>query len=75
MSCSAAAHAPLNAAAQNGHEAVTKQLISARCNVELEAKNWYTPLHAAARRGHETVKERLLAERCNVDLQDKDGAT
>ena len=75
MSCSAAADAPLNAAAQNGHEDVTKQLISARCNDDLQAKNGYTPLHAAAGHGRATIKERLLAARYNVDLQDKDGAT
>jgi hypothetical protein len=39
---------PLSAAAQNGHESVTEQLIEARCNVDLQLKDGDT---AAPRRG------------------------
>jgi ankyrin repeat protein len=38
---------PLYCAAQNGHDAVTEQLIDARCNVDLQAKDGCTPLHVA----------------------------
>ena len=36
----------LHFAADNGHEAVTKQLIAARCNVDLQDKNACTWPHA-----------------------------
>ncbi len=57
------------------HASVAKQLIAARCNVELQAENGWTPLHIAAQEGHAAVTEELLAARCNVDLQADDGAT
>ena len=46
---------PLHLAVRNGHAAVTKQLIAARCNVDLQAEGGCTPLHAAAGKGHEAV--------------------
>jgi ankyrin repeat protein len=46
---------PLIIAAYSGHESVTKQLIAARCNVDLQTKCEFSPLHDAANNGHETV--------------------
>ena len=66
---------PLHFAALHGHEAVTKQLIAARCIVDLEAEDGFTPLHIAAASGHAAVAKQLIAARCNVDLQDKRGYT
>jgi ankyrin repeat protein len=57
------------------HAAVSKQLISACCNVDLHCKNGHTPLHVAAQLGLEAITEQLLAARCNVDLQTNKGAT
>jgi ankyrin repeat protein len=43
-------------AAGKGHESVTKQLLEARCNVDLhETKFGFTPLHFASANGHATV--------------------
>jgi ankyrin repeat protein len=66
---------PLHDAASNGHAAVTKQLIAARCDVDLQQEDGGTPLHYAAQNGLEAVTEKLIAARCNVDLQANDGAT
>ena len=66
---------PLLFAALHGHADVTKQLIAARCNVDLQDKDGFTPLHFAAYTGHAAVTKKLLAARCNVDLQAYDGAT
>jgi len=57
------------------HAAATKQLIAARCNVDLQAINGATPLHAAASPGHAAVTTQLLVARCNVDLQTYKGFT
>jgi hypothetical protein len=54
---------------------VTKQLIAARCNVDLQGKSGYTAIHWAARGGHAAVTKQLLAARSNVKLQANDGAT
>jgi len=59
--------------AQEGHAAATKQLIEARCNVDLQDEHGCTPLFIAAEKGDAAVTELLIAARCNVDLQDKDG--
>ena len=64
---------PLHFAAGHGHAAVTKQLIAARCNVDLQDKSGRTPLHVVATHGNEAVAKQLIAARCNVDLQDKYG--
>jgi len=65
---------PLHLAAGGGHAAVTKQLIAARCSVDLQEKNgWATALLYAARQGHAAVTEQLIAAGCNVNLQMKDG--
>jgi ankyrin repeat protein len=59
------------------HEAliVTKQLIDARCHVDLPEKDGTTPLFMAAQEGHVAVTMQLIEARCNVDLQVKDGRT
>jgi hypothetical protein len=57
-----------------GHAAVSKQLLAARCNVDLQEKNGFTPLHFAAKKGLTAVTTQLLAVRCNVDLQTNTGA-
>jgi ubiquitin C len=58
-------------AAQEGHATVTAQLIDARCNIDLQAKNGATPLHIAAHAGHAAVAQLLLAAHCNIDIQTK----
>ena len=42
---------PLYIAAHNGHASVTKQLIEARCDIELQQNVGYTPLCIAATMG------------------------
>ena len=65
---------PLHLAAGLGHAAVTKQLLAARCNVDVQDTNGFTtPLHVAAGSGHEAITKQLIAARCNVDLQDVSG--
>jgi ankyrin repeat protein len=66
---------PLYVAAENGHEAVTKLLIAARCNVDLQANNGATPLYIAAHSGQASVSKQLIEACCNVDLQMHDGRT
>jgi len=46
---------PLHVVATSGCEAVTTQLIAARCNVDIQATNGYTPLHFVAFHGQEVV--------------------
>jgi hypothetical protein len=43
---------PLHFAGQQGHEAVTKQLIAARCNVDIQDRNGRTALQEAEDQGH-----------------------
>ena len=66
---------PLHCAAANGQETVMKQLIEARCNVDLEGIEGCTPLHFAALVGHAAITTQLLAASCNVDLKASNGAT
>ena len=56
-----------------GHETVTKQLISARCIVELHLTNGLTPIHLTVVRGHVSVMKQLNASHCNVNHQDDVG--
>jgi hypothetical protein len=56
-----------------GHVSVTKQLIEARCYIDLQDKNGGTPLFIAAHHGQAVVAQLLLAARCNIDLQTKSG--
>jgi hypothetical protein len=62
-----------------GHAAVTKLLISARCNVDLQEVTGFTPLHLAAQLSHQlepsSMAKQLLAVRCRIDLQDVIGRT
>jgi ankyrin repeat protein len=74
---------PLFMAAEKGHEAVTKELIAARCNMHLQEKHDHTALHIAARSGHEAVgykghapvTKQLLGARCDEDLETRIGRT
>jgi hypothetical protein len=66
---------PLFHAAKSGHEAVTKKLLAARCNVDLQSKMRATPLHMAAGYGHATITKQLLEARCNVDLKSPEWGT
>ena len=65
---------PLHLAAGKGNAAVTKQLIEARCNLDLQTLHG-TALDFAAGSGHGTVTELLIAARCNVNLQVQNGHT
>jgi len=68
-------YTPLFIAAANGHASVTKQLIEARCNMDLKEKDGSSPLYVAASIGHASVTKQLIEARCNVDLPDKDRCT
>jgi ankyrin repeat protein len=46
---------PLYIAAHKGQAAVTKQLIEARCNIDLQTKGGETALQAAQRVGHPVI--------------------
>ena len=47
---------------------VTKQLIAARYNVDLQDNDGATALHVEAVKGHAFVTQQLIEARCNVDL-------
>ena len=79
---------PLYIAAAQGHASVTKQLLAAHCNVDLQLKDGATALQVAerlghigiatlirTRQGHDAFAKQLIAARCNVDLQEKNGGT
>ena len=55
--------------------AVTKVLLAARCNVNLQNKNGSTPLNVSAEKGHESVTEILITSRSLLNLQVENGAT
>jgi len=59
---------PLFIATHEGHASVTKQLIEARCNVDLQNKDGHTPVYVAAGKGHPVVTEKLIEARCNIHL-------
>jgi ankyrin repeat protein len=46
---------PMHIAAANGHTVVTKQLIEARCNINLPMQDGSTPLFIAVQNGHAGV--------------------
>jgi ankyrin repeat protein len=60
---------------ENGCVCVLKQLIEARCNVDLQTNNGTTPLFNAAKSGHAAVTEQLIEAHCDIDLQEQDGYT
>ncbi len=60
---------PLLTAAANGHESVTKQLLEARCNVDLQMQDGESALYIAAKNGYTSVTKQLIAAHCNVDVQ------
>ena len=70
--------APLSLAAENGHEAVVKELLTIE-RVNADSKDYYTsqtPLSIAAERGHEAVVKQLLATaKVNPDSMDSNGWT
>jgi ankyrin repeat protein len=43
-----------------------KQLVEARCNVDLQQKAGRTPLYAAAQEGRAAVTKELIEARCNI---------
>ncbi len=61
--------------AQNGITAIAKQLIEARCNVELQQYDGATPLYMAAFFGHPDVTEQLIEAHVNIDLEHENGYT
>jgi ankyrin repeat protein len=63
----------LHLAALNGHAAVTKQLLIAHCNVDLQNMHGFSPLYVATLGNHATIVEQLLAAGCNTDLRDQSG--
>jgi ankyrin repeat protein len=75
---------PLHLAVVKGNAAVTKQLLAARCNVDIQDDDGYTPLHNAASYDAgvtfngislSSVTEQLIDARCNMNLQDLKGCT
>ena len=61
-------YTPLHLAADQGHEAVTKQLLAARCNVDLKDTNGLTALQAAERLGHAGVATLIRNKRQEAPL-------
>jgi ankyrin repeat protein len=56
---------PFHFEADVGHASVTKQLILACCNVDLQTENGFMPLYYEDGKGHEAVTKQLLAACCN----------
>jgi ankyrin repeat protein len=61
-------HSPLHLAAGYGHADVTKQLIAARCRVDIQDKDGCTPFFIAAQQGHADIVEQMINARCKIDL-------
>ena len=55
---------PLLAAAANGHVDVTKQLLEARCNVDLQMQDGESALYIEAKNGHASVTKHVKAAHC-----------
>jgi ankyrin repeat protein len=53
----------LSSAAENGHEAVVKQLLEKGGELESEDENGQTPLSRASENGHEEVVKAVARER------------
>ncbi len=61
--------------AQYGYTSIAKELIAARCNVDLPQHDGATPLYMAAFFGNAEVAEQLIEGRANIDLQHENGNT
>jgi ankyrin repeat protein len=61
--------------AQNGYTSIAKELIDARCDVNLPQHDGATPLYMAAFFGNAEVTEQLIEARANIDLKHENGNT
>ena len=61
--------------AQNGFTSIVKELIEARCNVDLPEHGGATPLYMTARFGNAKVTEKLIEARANIHLKHENGYT
>ena len=68
---------PLSYAAQSGHEAIVKLLLTREgVDADLKGNDGQTPLSCAAQSGHEAIVKLLLArEGVDADSKDNDGQT
>jgi ankyrin repeat protein len=58
-----------------GYETVTKQLLEARCNIDLQVQDGESALYNTAANGHTFVAKQLIEARCNIDAQKKNGVS
>ncbi len=58
---------------QNGYTSISKELIAARCNVDLPQHDGATPLYMAAFLGNPEVTEKLIEARATIDLKHENG--
>ncbi len=61
-------HTPLHLAAGYEHAAVTKQLIAARCRVDIQDKDGCTSFLIAAQQGHVDIAEQMINARCKIAI-------
>jgi ankyrin repeat protein len=61
--------------AQHGYTSIEKELIAARCNVDVPEHGGATPLYMAAFFGNPKVAEQLIQARANIDLKHENGYT
>jgi ankyrin repeat protein len=64
---------PLSWAAENGHEAVVKQLIEKGADMESKDEDGQTLLSLAAENGHEAVVKQLLEKGADLESKHKYG--
>jgi ankyrin repeat protein len=67
--------APINVAAQNGDEEITKLLLGAGADPNIEVFQGLTPIVIAADKGHVLVAKSLVEAGANVNHQTLDGTT